>query len=232
MDSVIIVTPISMVLIISMVLCGVVGGIVNLVKEEVVTIKIVVYNVFLGIIAAFVVPLFLNLISSSIISKILESNSIFQTDFFVFVGFCSLFSLYSKRFLDKMFDKVSEEITKLQKNSDKTNKEIKEIIEDKLTEKEDEKPIPQVKLLKVNGIKIKTKNKTSNETLDLILRKLFYSNFKYRTFNGLLKDTELSNDDLINGLEELINLKLVITRKNSIQKYVYSITNDGKALFE
>lgn len=59
-------------------------------------------SIFLGIIAAGVVPLFLNIISSNLLE--LDNKNTNYNNYFIFGSFCLLASLFSGKFLPNIFD--------------------------------------------------------------------------------------------------------------------------------
>lgn len=82
-----------------------------------------------GIIAAFIVPLFLNTINSDLVNKVwVEDKNIF-----IFSGFCLLFSLNAKLFIEKMTNKAFGELEKkieiIDQKSDEVNKKSDALIE-------------------------------------------------------------------------------------------------------
>jgi RsiW-degrading membrane proteinase PrsW (M82 family) len=82
-----------------MVVTGVLGGVANYFmreKDPNVSAKDLVKYAVLGIVAALTVPLFLNMISSDLLAGA-KSRPI---ELFVFAGFCLLFVLFSRRFVE------------------------------------------------------------------------------------------------------------------------------------
>ena len=82
-----------------MVVTGVLGGVANYFmreKDSNVSAKDLVKYSVLGIVAALTVPLFLNMISSDLLAGA-KSRPI---ELFVFAGFCLLFVLFSRRFVE------------------------------------------------------------------------------------------------------------------------------------
>jgi hypothetical protein len=84
---------------------GVLGGIANYFLSERAAgfaLKALLRHVVLGVVAAFTVPLFLNMISSDLLAMA-KSRPI---DLFVFAGFCLLFVLFSRRLMDNLSDRL------------------------------------------------------------------------------------------------------------------------------
>ncbi len=75
--------------------------------------------IFLGICAAFIVPLFLKMIASDLIKKTDNYDNIC---YLVFGGFCLIASIFSRRFITSVGEKILEEV----KEAKKTAKESKQ----------------------------------------------------------------------------------------------------------
>ncbi len=93
-------------LVVIILLCGVIGGIGNTLRESNVKQKRYLKNIVLGIIAAITVPLFLQLVSSEIIKNIMHNKPEYLTDYFVFAGFCVIASFSSITFLNSVSGRV------------------------------------------------------------------------------------------------------------------------------
>ncbi|HEX3029970.1 MAG TPA: YEATS-associated helix-containing protein [Clostridia bacterium] len=78
-------------------------------------------SMMFGIAAAFIVPLFLNLISSNL----MDMDEMDTKKLLEFTGICLLLSIYSKPFLKTMSSKV---LKQLQEQSDETNKKLNAVI--------------------------------------------------------------------------------------------------------
>ena len=86
---------------------GVLGGIVNfaLSRTENSTFRDVLWSIVVGLGAAFLVPLFLNTISSSLLLGLLDGSAS-GSDVFVFFGFCLLGAIASKAMINTLTQKV------------------------------------------------------------------------------------------------------------------------------
>jgi RsiW-degrading membrane proteinase PrsW (M82 family) len=95
-----------------MVVTGVLGGVANYFLREKdlgVSGKDLVKYAVLGIVAALTVPLFLNMISSDLLAGA-KSRPI---ELFVFAGFCLLFVLFSRRFVESAAAKLLQQLDQL-----------------------------------------------------------------------------------------------------------------------
>ncbi len=97
-----------------MVVTGILGGVANYFmreKDPNVSAKDLVKYAVLGIVAALTVPLFLNMISSDLLAGA-KSRPI---ELFVFAGFCLLFVLFSRRFVEGAAAKLMQQFDQLRR---------------------------------------------------------------------------------------------------------------------
>ena len=95
-----------------MVVTGILGGVANYFmreKDSSVGGKDWVRYAVLGIVTALTVPLFLNMISSDLLAGA-KSRPI---ELFVFAGFCLLFVLFSRRFVESAAAKLLQQLGQL-----------------------------------------------------------------------------------------------------------------------
>ncbi|MBT9614349.1 MAG: hypothetical protein IV108_13880 [Burkholderiales bacterium] len=96
-----------------MVIAGILGGLANYFMSEKggATGKEMTKYALLGIVAALTVPLFLYMISSDLLS-VAKSRPI---DLFVFAGFCLVFVLFSRLFLESAAAKLIQQTGQLRR---------------------------------------------------------------------------------------------------------------------
>jgi hypothetical protein len=212
-------------LVLSMAIVGFVGGLANFLREREFKWSIFFRDILYAIIAVSTIPLFLNLISSSLVNEILNNINVLDNNYLVFIGFCALASLYSKTFLDRMYNKIIEDLSKVKKEVRDSNKDIKEIQEN-LEEKSID--IDNAK----TQLKEKTNKKGSNDD-DLInvMESIYLSNYKYRTLSGIKKDLKMEEKKINEILNELIEEGFIMTKVNKHKNLVYGLTNNGKDIF-
>lgn len=110
------------VLVFIMVACGAFGGFLNYlndfdtIENEKKNKQIRFKYILLGIGAAFLIPLFLNMISSDII------RSTDPADYLIFAGFCLVAAIFSRRFISTIGDRILE----MAKNAEKMAMESKQ----------------------------------------------------------------------------------------------------------
>lgn len=99
-------------LLIIMVVTGVLGGLANYFMTErgnaFSARDLAKYSV-LGVVAALTVPLFLNMISSDLLA-VAKARPI---DLFVFAGFCLMFVLFSRRFVENLAARLMQQFNQL-----------------------------------------------------------------------------------------------------------------------
>lgn len=99
-------------LLIIMIVSGVLGGIANYFMTErgnAFSARDLTKYSILGVVAALTVPLFLNMISSDLLA-VAKARPI---DLFVFAGFCLMFVLFSRRFVESVAAKLMQQIHQL-----------------------------------------------------------------------------------------------------------------------
>lgn len=163
-------------------------------------------SIIIGVGASFVVPLFLQTISSELIDKCKTDSK----QFFVYAGFCLLAAIFSRRFLDSVAEqalKVAKKTDQKVNNAIESAKEAQEeasLIANKLTEPDEgEERIEDD--LEISDPDFIEKARTDVKS---ILKILTGSKYVFRTSKGIAK--EISSDDKIVELilEEMEGLGL------------------------
>lgn len=100
-----------------MVVAGLAGGVVNyaLTRPERWEARAVLWGLIPGVGAAFLIPLFLQMISSSLLVDLLNddasgSHPQFINRLLVFGGFCLLAAIFARRFIETLSDKVLKDL--------------------------------------------------------------------------------------------------------------------------
>lgn len=97
-----------------MVIAGLLGGLANYFmsgKDTGFLWRDLIKYVVLGIVAALTVPLFLNMISSNLLAAARGR----PIDLFVFAGFCLIFVLFSRRFLEGVSNRFLQQMSQMRK---------------------------------------------------------------------------------------------------------------------
>ncbi|MBA2594918.1 MAG: hypothetical protein H0U97_22805 [Gammaproteobacteria bacterium] len=174
---------------------GVFGGIVNfaLARTEESTWPNAFWSVVIGLGAAFLVPLFLNTISSSLLSGLLDGTAT-STDPFVFFGFCLLGAIASKSMIQTLTQKVLREAEEAKSEVKKLKKEVEPIIV-----KETE---PEIVDNEKGGLRGEAYGLVGEEPKKII-RALGNSKYSRRTVQGISKEAGVSREKVIEVLEWL-----------------------------
>ena len=178
--------------------------------------KLFLKSSIVGIGAAFIVPLFLQTISSALLSDS-KTN---KEKFFVYAGFCLVASIFSKRFLDNIADNILKRVENNEKRINQNEDKVDAVIA-KTSEPDEEE----------NTEHINRNNKTLSQgdfsnlgktNFNDILRALKESKYTYRTAKGIAKS--------LNSDEMTIHLLLAeLETKGNVTKSVSSKT--GKTLW-
>lgn len=155
--------------IIIMLICGIIGGTTVHVttltendKEKFLNINLL-EKILYGIIASFLVPLFLNTISSSLMDEI-------ETDIksiFIFIGFCLIASLSSsKLFIKALTNKAISSIQQQQNDTNKRVDNINSAVETVVAKDMANFPI------EIDSDKLKIEKNGGYKTLDFVKNKL------------------------------------------------------------
>lgn len=112
-------------LLIIILVCGIIGGIGNTLRENGIEKKTYFKNIVLGIIASLTVPLFLQLVSSAIITEIISTDKSHLPNYLVFAGFCVIASFSAISFLTSISGRVLQNMKEEIKNLKNENETIK-----------------------------------------------------------------------------------------------------------
>ena len=96
-------------IVVIMLSAGVFGGVVNVaLSGDEPTRRTWLWNIIAGVGAAFLTPLFLTTVSSTLLTNIVTEGK--PADWFTFVGFCLLSAIASRKFIQSLTDKVLSDL--------------------------------------------------------------------------------------------------------------------------
>jgi hypothetical protein len=180
-----------------------------------------VKSLIIGISASFLMPLFLNMISSDLIEE--SRTDIYKL--FIFSGFCLVAAISSKAFIQSVSQKILKEVNEVKEKVNHVEKDIKPVIE-KETEDyleavleeqgvEDSRVIPEIDLDDNDTNRIK------------VLKALGMSKFVFRSLRGISNQVKLDINDVNVALNDLIaeNLADQSIREKGIY---FFITKQGR----
>lgn len=167
----------------------------------------------LGVVAALTVPLFLNMISSTL----LEGARTKPVDFFTFAGFCLIYVIAARRLLENVAQRLGSQL-------DQVKREIGHIKQEKLAEQStrDEVPVPPEP-------KAEPREVLSYNDVE-ILRALSEENFVYGNLAALCDRTGLARDFISQRLTVMKTLGVIETRINDKNVLHWGVSARGKAL--
>jgi hypothetical protein len=216
-----------------MVIAGGFGGLIN----YFLTIKSdpenagILKSVTVGIGASFLVPLFLNMISSNLIDSIKGTNQVpaDQSKLLVFAGFCLVAAISSTAFIRTLSDRILSEAKAARKEAEEAKLEAAqakdEVLEvqatiDPIIDKETE-PEPTLENAGKRSV-MAGLSEDARKLLDAFAR----SKYTHRSVRGLSKDTGLEPPDVERILADLVKQGLV-SQRDSKGGLRWFITQEG-----
>ncbi len=170
----------------------------------------------LGIVAALTVPLFLNMIASTL----LEGARTKPVDFFTFGGFCLIYVIAARRLLENVASRLLGQIDQVKREVGhlRQQKQAEQLV---LSSREevpvinDQKPEPR-EVLSYNDVEI--------------LRALAEESFVYGNLAALCDRTGLARDFISQRLTVMKNMGVIETRINDKNVLHWGVSGRGKAL--
>jgi len=232
-----------MTLIATMLIAGLLGGLVNhfLAQEEQPTARFFMgRSLWIGIAASFMVPLFLNMISSNLIDKIKQEGTLNPTNLLVFAGFCLIAAVSSRAFIRTISDRILEEAKGAKKEAEAAVKEVQKAKEEteKLSEKipEVQKDIEAVLARATESAESPERAAAPSDTsLGNDEKKVLHAfttrpQFVLRTVSGLIQDAGMDPTKMDETLLKLERNGLVGQRKGKTGGTRWYITQRGLAM--
>lgn len=209
-------------ILILIILSGTIGGTVSYLlelnkKEPFFKNRDLFKSIFIGISASLLVPLFLNTISSNLIKESETDNN----KLFVFIGFCLVAAISSKRFIQSLSEKVLSELREVKDEVKDVKKDV-DVLAEKETENEEKSEIKDEDEPSHPMIF----NPNDSDRIK-VLKCLSDSRFSFRSIKGLSQQTNVDETLLNELINELIKDKFVdqSVREKGIRFY---ITKDGR----
>jgi len=159
--------------------------------------------------AAILVPLFLNMLSSSLI---VPDDDFKTINYFVFAGFCFIAGHFSDRFINSIGEKVLKEVEQVKIKAEEavtaakeSEKRVNFIVESE-TEIDDEDAMA----INVENSENKEDDLSKVKNLKSVLETFSDARYRYRTTKGIAKQTKMPEDEVIDILNQLEKNKAVI----------------------
>ena len=175
--------------------------------------------IVLGVVAALTVPLFLNMISSTL----LEGARTKPVEFYSFAGFCLIYVIASRRLMENVAQRLSGQI-------DLVKRELGQIKEQQLADSVNlvsstEKPLEPVP----QEVKAEPKEVLSYNDIE-ILRTLVAESFVYGNLVAICERTGLNQDFVSQRLSVMKNMGVIETRINDKNVLHWMVSTRGKAV--
>ena len=215
-----------------MLLAGIFGGLVNYylsdekeiekeIEEKVNKKKSLQKSLIIGIGASFLVPMFLNMISSGLLSDSCEDN----LKLLVFAGFCLIAAISSRAFISTISDRILDATKAARKEVENARMELSSVQSEiaPLIEKETEGDEEEVAAESIQESReIDNIIAGLDETEKTVLNALGLGPYTYRSISGLTKETNLDKELVHKTLNSLINRGLVSQslRKKGLRWYL------------
>lgn len=245
----------------TIVICGLIGGVIGYIEELSSGTNGGFWHfakyILLGLSASFIVPLFLNTISSTLISTVLSGDSASSSrdptsiiSLLVVAGFCLIASISSRRFIERITDKVLDQVNEAvqaaksaQKTADTAVLKAEEAEQkaenaDDRVDLFDEPDLPEPSgshsLPRASSAMTNEYRNSPSEPLNLdqgqikVLKAMIDSTFSARALSGLINDTDLDERELTGALSSLVESGLMEkkTTKKGLERWL--LTDDGR----
>ncbi|TLD46313.1 MAG: hypothetical protein FAZ92_01424 [Accumulibacter sp.] len=198
-----------------MLVSGVLGGLVNYFISDPQDERRLTWwqHIFVGVTAAFMVPLLLNMISADLIDKIRGVNGQpgDYSKLFVLAGFCLVAAVSSRAFIKTMSERVLQEVRSAKKNAEEAKEDAAEakaavapFVEEEISENEiDKKDLPE------------TPEVDLTEPEKKVLKAMVSSSYSMRSITGIAKDTGLAKLSVSHVISTLMRKGLVVQAQSS-----------------
>lgn len=169
----------------------------------------------LGVVAALTVPLFLNMISSTL----LEGARTKPVDFFTFAGFCLLYVIATRRFVENVVQRLTGQL-------DQVRREVVHL--------KQQKQVEQQQVARESAVVAQEAPAEPREVLSYndveILRALAEESFVYGNLAALCDSTGLARDFISHRLTVMKAMGVIETRINDKNVLHWSVSARGKAV--
>ena len=188
-----------------MLIAGALGGLVNDFLSDAQDEKVLSWwqHVFVGVVAAFIVPLFLNMASGDLIDKIrgVDGKLPDYSKLFVLGGFCLVAAASSRAFIRSLSERVLQEVKSAKRQAEEAKveaAEAKAVVAPFVEEEVVEEAPMQAKLTEqAREIEV-----TSDERA--VLEAMTRGAYSMRSISGIAKEADLSKQAVNAALSTLI----------------------------
>jgi hypothetical protein len=198
---------IELVVFLIIVIAGILGGSANYLTEEKKTdgsgIALWLNRVIVGIVAAFLIPLFLETMSSDLLKNILSKTDEAIKDYFVFFGFCLLGAISSRLLIQTLSEKIFQLAKDAKLQADKANAKTQELdaVVAPFVERGTEEESPEGG--KIIAPKTIRSSARMDKEADEVLSALNHPKYTLRSASGISADTNLDKSVVSEKLKTL-----------------------------
>ena len=189
----------SYLLIITIIGFGLLGGLVNAIRTEKEK-KDYWKSLIKGVVAALLVPIFLEVIKSEI-GRNLTDN---LYDYLIFGGLCLIAAIFSDKFIDTLGAKILQKAENAEKQARESNEKANMLIE-KSAEPEPEQPDIEHKIQGLTEIP----EQEAPGNVQKVIRALRSEKYLYRTARGIAEECELPVGTVLVTLSHLTSSDIV-----------------------
>ena len=213
---------------------GCLGGLINcFLSDPAVETPLVWWqHIIVGLGAAFMVPVFLNMISSRLIAEITgtEVTSELLSKLLVLAGFCLLAAISSRAFIRTMTDKLLQEVSAAKKEAKEAKKQAEsaEAIASLSVEPEATEARAAIATPEIPQSNFADEKTDTSETEKKILKAMLESRFPMRSMSGVAGDAELSVVQVKQALNQMIERGLIAEVENKDGQLRWYPTPQGR----
>lgn len=177
-------------------------------------------NIVLGVCAAFMVPLFLNTISSSLVREVIDGAGVVSVEYLVLVGFCLVASISAQKFIRLMSANLIKEL-----------EEVKATAQDASRKAETALGVTESSI-EPETDSIDPEDQEAAKALDALTQKVLVhilnGPYTMRSATGLAKELSLDVKQVSDSLRILRELNFVGRGVNAYGKSRWYLTASGK----
>lgn len=215
-----------------MLVSGALGGLVNYFLSDAQDEKVLNWwqHVFVGVVAAFIVPLFFNMASGDLIDKIrgVDGKPPDYSKLFVLAGFCLVAAASSRAFIRSLSERVLQEVKSAKRKAEEAKAEaaaakavVAPFVENEVSE---EAPVQTKLTEQARKIDI-----TNDEHAVLVA--MASGAYSMRSISGMAKDANLSKQAVNAALTKLIEKGYVGQGRSSTSDQPrWFITQEGRTV--
>jgi hypothetical protein len=214
----------------TMLASGILGGLINFFLSDPATEKPLSWwkHIIVGVGASFIVPVFLNMISSRLIAEITGPafTSEILSKILVLAGFCLLASVSSRAFIKSVSDKLLQEISAAKKEAQEATKQAESAAAIASLSVEPEPPNQSVthQAAQTAGLPSSKLSDTEKKVLGAMVK----GPFVMRSSTGIGKNTTLSEQDVNTALSSLAGKALAAEGKDIQGHPRWYVTPSGR----